>query len=276
MGLFGSSDDKKRQPAGSANGGQFAPDTSGKTPPESDPLRIVRYTPNGGAMERSASGVDAAHAAYQASLSEDERLIALTDDELHTRAVTAAARGAQTFAAEMVELRKIAKLKADDEYDRSKNFEDDTNTWRPYRIPMNDIDLSGMQLEGVDFSNAELHRAKFDNATLTNCKFDNAVLVSSSFVGTTLTSGNFYGAQLSKSDFTTCFGDGVSFERTGMNEVKFHGSQLRYCDFRSASLREALMESVTLTGSNLDGARMAGARIVPARYADTNGTPNWS
>ncbi|MBR5663344.1 MAG: pentapeptide repeat-containing protein [Bacteroidales bacterium] len=97
---------------------------------------------------------------------------------------------------------------------------------------LNDIDLSGITLEGLDFGGCTLTKVNFKGSTLRHCSFEEAVLDCCSFE----CSG--------KTDTPNL--QSVSFKKATLINCRFRYANIAWSDFRYARIDQATFEDSTI------------------------------
>ncbi|PZQ65792.1 MAG: low-complexity protein [Phenylobacterium zucineum] len=162
------------------------------------------------------------------------------------------------------------------------------------RRRLNDVDLTGSDLQGTSFIGAYLERASFNSANLSRCNFTAAMLMRSDMraarlVGVTMKDalldgadlraailsgtdevpgqgrvdrfGSLAGARADDIDLSDTTAHGVDFSDCSMVGAKFKGANLMFANLRNANLSRADLGGTRLEGARLEGAILMGVSV---------------
>ncbi len=114
-------------------------------------------------------------------------------------------------------------------------------------LPIDEANLSGIDLKGIDCSEQLLLNANFSGAVLTLSVFDDA----------NLTSARFYDAILSGASFMYSILHNADFSRADISETSFHdsditGANFSDCIFQNADFTNAKADKTTIFPKGFD------------------------
>jgi uncharacterized protein YjbI with pentapeptide repeats len=156
------------------------------------------------------------------------------------------------------------------------------------RRHLNNVDLTGCDLQGTTFIATSLERAVLSEANLSHCNFTAAILVKADLrrarlAGAVLKDAVLNGADLRAAvlaapeggggavasaalagsfadeiDLTDVVANSVDFSDCSMVGAKLKGADFRFADFRNANLSRAELQGARLEGACLEGAILTG------------------
>lgn len=152
-------------------------------------------------------------------------------------------------------------------------------------IDFGGADLTGAHLESANLRGARLAGAKLEHAVLAHAQLHKADLRGAQLQGANLGGAALAGAVFDEADctaavFSGCLLDEVSFVRARLAQAQWIDSRFGRCDWRGASVANAVLMKQQLEGLIADEAdlsqanflecSLAGARFVKARLASAN------
>ncbi|CAG8789319.1 45433_t:CDS:2, partial [Gigaspora margarita] len=106
----------------------------------------------------------------------------------------------------------------------------------PLSKNLNNIRVSGADLNNGIFNNYQLARAKLDYVNFQNAKFQNANLQDSSFLNANLASADLTSASLQNANFRNANFQNATLQNTNLQYAKLPSSSLRYANFKGSNL----------------------------------------
>lgn len=134
-------------------------------------------------------------------------------------------------------------------------LKNDLDGWNKYRKENNSqmIELISMDLRNVDFKNANLRSVNFSGSNLSHSNFNGADISGAVFSSSNISFSNFsnvngqyctfHNVDLYSSSFNSSDLLGSEFNKSNMASVKILDSNISQCDFRSATLTGAVLDS---------------------------------
>jgi uncharacterized protein YjbI with pentapeptide repeats/class 3 adenylate cyclase len=142
-------------------------------------------------------------------------------------------------------------------------------------LKLDNIDLSGVSLQGAVLRRCSLKNARFISANLSNASLQHSDLSGARFIAATLKGADLSDCRIRGANFLTASVRGARLDR-----VDFRGHDLRSLDLRDTSLAMCNLEgqmlanvdlsSVNLQGANLRDACLSGANLTRADLQDAN------
>jgi hypothetical protein len=126
---------------------------------------------------------------------------------------------------------------------------------------MNNVDLSGYNLEGTNFTNASLRAVDFSRANLRNCIFIGADLSRSCLYQADCT-----GADFSAADLTMSYARGTLFENCTFLWAQLRRVTYKNCFFINCNLEKADFAGGFFVGSVFNGSNTRGVRNVDGKH----------
>lgn len=138
------------------------------------------------------------------------------------------------------------------------------------REPLDQLDLTEMDLSGLDMSRLSITGTILARARLRGTNLSGANLAGTTLAMADLTQANLTGAKLQEADLAR-----AKLERADLTEAELQDADLSRANLRGARLIKAAAEGATLTDADLShadftGAKLTGANAAGARLHGTN------
>ena len=137
------------------------------------------------------------------------------------------------------------------------------------RIPLDNIDLSGVTISGLDLSRISLSDVDFSGAILKKVDFSFAKLSSVNFSGALLEEVNFDGAYLDSVNLCNASLKSISGSNTIFSGVDFSSSFIQNLNFRGAELRSSTFENAKIFDCDFSLANLEGTSFFNAKIQNT-------
>ena len=137
------------------------------------------------------------------------------------------------------------------------------------RIPLDDVDLSGVKISGLNLSRISLSNVDFSGAILKEVDFSSAKFSSVNFSGASLEGVNLEGAYLDSVNLAHSSLKSISGINATFSTVDFSSSLIHNSDFREAEMRESIFENAKILASDFSMANLEGASFFEAEIQNT-------
>jgi len=137
------------------------------------------------------------------------------------------------------------------------------------RIPLEDVDLSGMTICDLDLSRISLSDVDFRGAILKKVDFSAAKLSYVDFSGALLEEVNLEGAYLNSVNLGHASLRSISGSNAIFSAVDFSRSSVRDCNFTEAQMRGSIFERARILDSDFSLASLEGASFFEAEIRNT-------
>ncbi len=129
-------------------------------------------------------------------------------------------------------------------------------------LALDDVDFSGLDMQGAILETASLMRANFTGTNLAEAILAGANLRDAKLVGANLTEADLTGATLLKADLSRAIATGADFT----------GARLRSANLCGATANDAIFATADLSEANASGANFAAADLCETRLHRTDFT----
>jgi adenylate cyclase class 1 len=137
------------------------------------------------------------------------------------------------------------------------------------RIPLDDVDLSGVKISGLDLSRMSLSNVDFSGAVLKEVDFSSAKFSSVNFSGASLEGVNLEGAYLDSVNLACSSLKSISGINAVFSTVDFSNSLIHNSDFREAEMKESIFDNAKILNSDFSLANLEGASFFEAEIRNT-------
>lgn len=137
------------------------------------------------------------------------------------------------------------------------------------RIPLDDVDLSGVQISGLDLSRISLTNVDFGGAIIKKVDLSSAKLSSVNLSGALLEEVNLEGAYLDSVNLAHSSLKSLSGINASFSAVDFSSSLIHNSDFREAQMRDSIFANAKILDSDFSLADLEGASFFEAEIQNT-------
>lgn len=155
-----------------------------------------------------------------------------------------------------------------DEVQKKRRASGEQNMLRP--LELDEIDLSGTNLQDTVFGDARMNGADLTYANLNGAYLGNAVLVNAKVYKSQLVRTDFIDADLSHADVSGSDLSDAKLLGTTLTGAKFISADLSGADLRRAILTDAKMQMANLSSANLQNAILEDANLSGAILNSSN------